>query len=281
MAMKMDVTIYITTKNRADLLERALISILEQDYTGKMQVIIVDDGSDENCKEKNKEIVKKIEDKIPIVFIVNEISKGACYARNLAINRADGKFITGLDDDDEFLKSRISSFINEWDDNLSFLCSDFINIYKDKTTKQFGNLDSKILSYKSLLFANFSSNQIFTKTEYLKKIGGFDENVMRLQDWDTWLRLSYKYGHFKRLPASYIMHHEHEGDRVSRNISYLQAYKSFVNRNIKLYSLGELLRARLLIFLLSFPKFSFLSNIISCDLKTLFLMTIKFLLNKV
>ncbi|EHV0166153.1 glycosyltransferase family 2 protein, partial [Escherichia coli] len=41
----MDVTIYITTKNRADLLERALISILEQDYTGNMQVIIVDDGS--------------------------------------------------------------------------------------------------------------------------------------------------------------------------------------------------------------------------------------------
>ena len=66
MAMKMDVTIYITTKNRADLLERALISILEQDYTGNMQVIIVDDGSDENCKEKNKEIVKKIEDNIVI-----------------------------------------------------------------------------------------------------------------------------------------------------------------------------------------------------------------------
>jgi glycosyltransferase involved in cell wall biosynthesis len=33
--------------------------------------------------------------------------------RNLAIKEAKGKFITGLDDDDEFTKERVSLFIDE------------------------------------------------------------------------------------------------------------------------------------------------------------------------
>lgn len=43
-------------------------------------------------------------------YFRNESNKGACETRNLGIFNAKGKFITGLDDDDEFTPNRLSFF---------------------------------------------------------------------------------------------------------------------------------------------------------------------------
>lgn len=36
----------------------------------------------------------------------------------MGIFSAKGEFITGLDDDDEFMPDRISSFVSAWDENI-------------------------------------------------------------------------------------------------------------------------------------------------------------------
>ena len=42
------------------------------------------------------------------------MARGAPASRNLAINKANGAFVTGLDDDDEFLPERIGAFVDYW-----------------------------------------------------------------------------------------------------------------------------------------------------------------------
>ena len=48
----------------------------------------------------------------------------------------DGRFVTGIDDDDEMLPNRISSLLQAFDEQYSFVCSG--------TLLQFGHLDSPV-----------------------------------------------------------------------------------------------------------------------------------------
>ncbi|MGR7765619.1 glycosyltransferase [Klebsiella aerogenes] len=213
------VSVYITTCNRLEKLKRALRSVKDQSYQN-IEIIICDDASADGTQAYVEGLIRE---DARIHYFRNDTSKGACAARNLGIFHAQGEYITGLDDDDEFLPERISQFIEAWDNKYSFICCDFIERFSDGKTKKYYNTNSvEKLTYVDMLFDNVASNQIFTLTERLKAIGGFDIRARRLQDWDTWLRLSHKFGEFIRLPiATYIMHHDHGIDEKRVSKSYL------------------------------------------------------------
>ncbi|HCC6276044.1 TPA: glycosyl transferase family 2, partial [Klebsiella pneumoniae] len=141
-----------------------------------------------------------------------------------------------------FTNDRISFFIDNWSDEYSFLCCNFKNRYVDNNDLIHYKCNSKdflLLSYKDLLFDNTASNQIFTLTARLQEIGGFDKRVKRLQDWDTWLRLSFKFGEFIRFnKATYIMHHDHHISelRVSQNEIITKSLLDLALRNKEIYS---------------------------------------------
>ncbi|WP_340641149.1 glycosyltransferase [Serratia liquefaciens] len=233
----MIVTVYISTCNRCDKLKRAVDSVLKQSYP-HIELIICDDASTDETHEYAT-LLSKNDPRVK--YLRNDKNKGACAARNLGIFSASGHFITGLDDDDEFSVDRIQYFCDNWDDRFSFLCANFKNIFNDDIEDYYSNKERLIFNYNSMLFDNVASNQIFTLTSRLREIGGFDIRVKRLQDWDTWLRLSYSFGDFLRLPRStYSMHHDHNKDasRVSKSYSFLQALEEIGDRNHDIY--GEL-----------------------------------------
>ncbi len=228
------VSIYITTCNRVDRLKRAVDSVLNQDYKN-IEVLICDDASTDDTKEYVNNL-SKVDQRIK--YFRNNSNKGACFTRNLGIFSATGKFITGLDDDDIFELNRISIFLKHWDDKYSFICCNFKNNNLGKITPNYLDEKEQVFSYKDNLYENKASNQIFTLTSRLQSIGGFDIRAKRLQDWDTWLRLSYKFGDFLRIPdMTYIMYHDHALDepRVSNAYSYANALVDLRARNIEIY----------------------------------------------
>ena len=91
------VTIYIPTKNRLKLLNRAIESVKKQTYKD-IEIIVVDDGSTDGTTEYLAQEINSG----TLKAIFNKKSLGACAARNKAIEMATGDFITGLDDDDYF-----------------------------------------------------------------------------------------------------------------------------------------------------------------------------------
>lgn len=234
-SMKSKVSIYISTCNRLEKLKRAIDSVFQQSYKN-IEILICDDASSDGTKEFATELCNKDH---RVIYLRNETNKGACATRNLGINNATGHFITGLDDDDVFYEDRVSFFIENWNDKYSFICCNFENKYSDELVMNYRRNSIKILSYKDMLFSNEASNQVFTLTERLKSIGGFDPQVRRLQDWDTWLRLSFKFGEFIRYPESkYIMYHDHSANelRVSKSYSFQDALSDMCERNTVIYS---------------------------------------------
>lgn len=234
------VSIYISTFNRLEKLKRAIDSVFAQDYLN-WELLICDDASTDGTFEFSSELELR-DDRVR--YFRNESNKGACETRNLGIFNAKGKFITGLDDDDEFTPNRLSFFLKNWDDRYSFLCCNFKNKYLTGKEVYYYKIKKEhcIFNYKDMLFENEASNQIYTLTERLQQIHGFDKTVKRLQDWDTWLRLSFRYGHFVRYNVcTYIMNHDHQPSeiRVSQNEKIADSLLSLAKRNRELYSNDE------------------------------------------
>ncbi|MBH1928440.1 glycosyltransferase [Serratia rubidaea] len=230
------VSVYISTFNRLERLKRAISSVKAQDYPN-IELLICDDASTDGTQAFMNDLVKQDSD---IIYLRNESNKGACATRNLGIFRATGYFITGLDDDDEFSPDRISYLVSRWDDKYAFICCDFIEQFSDGKQKAFYNKSEDVYftDYKSILFENVASNQIFTLTSRLRDIDGFNPEVRRLQDWDTWLRLSFKYGGFLRSQdKKYVMHHDHgiNDERVSKSYPLGRALTDLLTRNSHMY----------------------------------------------
>nr|ADL32323.1 WemS [Proteus mirabilis] len=102
------VSIIISTYNRKNLLKRAITSAIKQDYPN-IEIII----SDDNSLDDNEEMIENIKKQttIPIFYMKNKKNMGACFTRNQGIKIASGKYIAGLDDDDEFTPNRISLLV--------------------------------------------------------------------------------------------------------------------------------------------------------------------------
>ena len=215
--MQIKVSVYITTYNRLELLKRAVASVKNQSYQ-TIEIIVADDGSTDGTKE----YLKEMQEQGLLLSTINETgkSKGACYGRNKALSLATGDFITGLDDDDYFENWRIDSFVQYWfkleQEKTKDIAGLFDGVLEVRENGNFAHNNSEYVDYNMLKSLNYIGNQVFTKTEYLLKIGGFDEKMPALQDWDTWIRLAKEYGIFENIKKnSYIIVQNHGMARIS------------------------------------------------------------------
>jgi glycosyltransferase involved in cell wall biosynthesis len=206
------VTVYIATHNRADLLLRAIESVLNQTYS-EIELIVADDASSD---ETHNKLLPYIEQK-KLVYVKNETPMGACVARNLALSFANGEFITGMDDDDAMEPNRIEHLLKEY---LSGDYSCIASSIKERTPQ--GDIVRKMdvgeVTLDDLLHYNILGNQVLSRTKYLRAIDGFDPQMPAFQDYDTWVRLVHKFGTAKKsAQASYIWFTDHTHGRISEN----------------------------------------------------------------
>lgn len=97
------VSCIITTHNRRDLLPRAMRSALAQTYK-KLDIIIIDDASDDNTEQVAQQFIKN--DK-RVRYIRNDFQIGPGASRNLGVSCAKGAYVSFLDDDDVWVECKI------------------------------------------------------------------------------------------------------------------------------------------------------------------------------
>lgn len=91
-----DVSIIVPTYNRCALLEKTLISLMQQDKKNIMvEILIIDDGSTDNTKLMVDEYKKKI-DSLHYIYVEHDGYRVG-YVRNQGIKQARGKIIVFLD----------------------------------------------------------------------------------------------------------------------------------------------------------------------------------------
>lgn len=226
------VTVYIPTFNRVELLKRAVESVRRQTHTN-LEIIIVDDCSNDGTELYLSEISKQ---DTRVKYFIKEKNSGACTSRNIAIENALGKYITGLDDDDYFLENRIENFVNNIIllDKATFLYSmNLIETKKGVRKRVLSRIVPEQVFFNDLLFINIVGNQVFTETELLKS-SLFDPKLRAWQDLDVWLNLLKLNDSFGRMIEnySYIQDVSHDFIRLSnaRKAKILDTYEYFVQK---------------------------------------------------
>lgn len=225
------ISVYMPTYNRAQMAKRAIDSVLAQDYPN-FELLIVDDAS----KDNTWQVLNECYGTNPKVRLFRqETGQGACAARNLAISAAQGEFVTGIDDDDEFLVNRLSSLWAAYDDRFAFVCSSYVWNYGTHSKTLYG--EQAEVGLAELLDAHVLSNQVLVKRARMLAQGGFDTKLAAFQDYDMWIRLVAAYGSALRIAeATYVVHVGHELGRITTSPKRLAAQSYFVEKHTHLMS---------------------------------------------
>jgi len=89
-------SVIIPVYNRADILEQALRSVLDQTFQD-FEIVVIDDGSNDHPEA----VVARVND--PRIRIIRKQNGGGAAARNFGFDQAKGRYVALLDSDDRFL----------------------------------------------------------------------------------------------------------------------------------------------------------------------------------
>lgn len=237
------VSAVLVTHNRANLLPRALDSVVVQSYEN-VEIIVVDDGS----VDRTPDLIEEYRQNVAIKYIRLEESVGACQARNRGIREAKGEFVAGLDDDDKWHKDRIKELVAAYSDDFACVTSDTMMVFPGYEAPW---KKKKVIDLETLLFTNQVGNQVLARRERLQEVGGFDDALHAAQDYDLWVRLCAAYGPIRNVqfPLQTI-YMDHQGERITDNsafrgyLQFYQKHKQKMNRDQRKYQIYKLRRTQ-------------------------------------
>jgi glycosyltransferase involved in cell wall biosynthesis len=203
------ISIILPTYNRAKTISRAINSLLEQTYQD-YEIIIVDDASE----DETKEIVKGFADE-KIRYIQCKQNKGRGAARNLGIQESRGKFIAFQDSDDEWLPKKLEKQIKVFftaEPELGVVYSDMTRITKDGTEKYYKSpiiQQDRIIDPDTKYYAVYGIGiqSTLIRKECFERAGCFNENFLRFEDAELFIRLS-QYYRFHHLSEALVKYYE-------------------------------------------------------------------------
>ena len=181
------VTVVIPTRNRPDLLRLTLKSVLQQRDVD-LRVIVVDDASTDDLTA----VVSRFAD--PRVRLARQaIRRGVSAARNRGVAEATTEWVAFCDDDDVWspvkLRCQVASAEASGRDWVYTGC-----VFVDAQLEIHGGTPP--LPPQAMTAALHSSNavpagasNVMVRTDVFRHLGGFDESLTHVPDWDFWLRL--------------------------------------------------------------------------------------------
>ncbi|GIW67075.1 MAG: glycosyl transferase [Candidatus Parcubacteria bacterium] len=203
------VSVIIPTYNRANLLPKAINSVINQTYKN-WELLIIDDGSKDNTKKIVEEFIKK-DSRIKYFYQENS---GQPAAMNLGIKNSNGEYVAFLDDDDEWSPEKLEKQLKEFekDKNIALVYTDALIVGGELNNKKSSDISKLYFGYvyKNLLYKNFiTASSVMIKRKIFNELGLFDENYLikktQTQDYDMWLRIAkyYKFGYVPEILVKY------------------------------------------------------------------------------
>jgi len=234
------VSVVVPTFNRAKYIEECIASILDQDIPPH-EVIVVDDGSDDDTAER----LAKFEGRILYLWKPNG---GKSSALNKALPLVTGDWVWILDDDDVALpganRHRLSTQ-QQFPDADFVYSPHFLGHDGPQGRIKVGHLytppvvDEKSFLLRLLKGCFFHLGSTLIRVSLLEKVGPFDERLHRSQDYDMQIRLAHL-GRPAFCPAPSFVFRQHDGARD------FHAYNQLVGKKVRLeVQLGEYLDSAL------------------------------------
>ena len=182
------VTVVIPSFNRASKLEAAIRSVQAQSCPD-WRVVVVDDGSTDSTPDV---VVGLTKEDARITLQRHPGNLGAQAARNTGIRCAKGPWVAFLDSDDRWLPDSLRVRLDAATENgVEVVHSAAFRIFEDGSTALHDIPPLEGWVYEALLQRQGPMFQgLLVTRRALSSIGGLDERIVSLQEWDTTIRLS-------------------------------------------------------------------------------------------
>lgn len=182
------VSVIIPTYKRAEMLPRAIDSVLEQSYKN-IEVVVVDDNNpDTEWRKITEKLMQPYETDSRVQYIKHTKNSNGAVARNTGIKFAKGDIVTFLDDDDLYNKRKIEKqveYLINHSENRAVYCGwDRDGVCCPKLE---GDLSYYILSGDQIIY----TNAIMMWKDNAVQCGGWDETFQRHQEAAFLLRYFY------------------------------------------------------------------------------------------
>lgn len=213
MSEKPEISIIVTTYNRANTIERCLDSILNQEFPN-YEILLIDDGSTDNTQE----IIRKYEDS-RLVKIKHPINRGVTAAKNTGLNNIHGEWFTFVDSDDEILPDSLMELFNivsAYNGNLDAISCNCIDSITGSFTGK-GMDKDQLFDFETKLNCSGDFWGI-TKTNLLGH-NRFNENIHGYED-ILWFKI-YEKARRYYLHKGLLIYHKEGEDRISVKIKSL------------------------------------------------------------
>lgn len=230
------ISIVIPTYKRPHRLERSISSVLKQTYTN-WEIIIVDDNDEDSPSRRDTvNFMLNYTSDNRIKYIKHKKNMGGGLARNAGVKHACGKFIAFLDDDDEFLPTKLEKQLDKFR-NSKFKKLGAVYC-RSKTVDSSGKLlrYSNVRVSGNVLTSHLLRNvtpcpTIFIEKEVLKSIGGF-RDLPSGQEYEMMLRFFAKGYEIDFVDEILVVFHSGEYGSISTS-------KNKIDGTKKIYKIQE------------------------------------------
>lgn len=218
------VSIITITYNRGDLIHRCIESIQHQTYRNYEHIIM-----DGNSKDNTRQVVESYND--PHIVYVHLDKNGCEYQMKQGSLRAKGKYVTFLDDDDEYLPDKLEKQVRKFET----LSEDYGILYCWMTYYDSSRPEQPLYIHKpefkddvhveAVTGPNICGTPtLMIRNSVFQEFGGTynDECGLPGSDWELCARISQKYK-VEYIPESLIkIYINHEGSRLTTDIQRQQ-----------------------------------------------------------
>jgi glycosyltransferase involved in cell wall biosynthesis len=182
------ISVVIPAYNRVHTIQEAVRSALDQEDVD-IEVIVVDDGSTDGTGAAAEALGD------PRVRVITQQNGGVSAARNAGIAGAGGEWVAFLDSDDLWLPRKLISQLDAMSlvsgcmasQTSAYLVDDDLNRVALRRCESSADPLLTFLRFQNMPAAGSSW---MVKRQLLAEIGGFDQDLGRIEDWDFSLRLA-------------------------------------------------------------------------------------------
>lgn len=188
------VSVIVRTCGRPSVLRETLNSLRNQTYSN-IEVVVVEDGAN-----ISQEMIQKEFSDMNIVYLSTGEKVGRSKAGNLAMEKASGKYLNFLDDDDLFYADHVEVLVSQLVKGTNRAAYAFafetpIEVISKEpyrySIKHYYGTHKQEFDKVMLCHHNYIPIQtIMFEKSLFEEYGGLDESLDALEDWDLWVRYS-------------------------------------------------------------------------------------------
>jgi glycosyltransferase involved in cell wall biosynthesis len=201
------VSLVVRTRDREAFLRRALDSIAGQEYPN-IELVLVNDGG-----RPVDVLLSGMEGRVKVVYVEHPEARGRPAALNAGLHAATGELIGYLDDDDVLYPDHVGTLVAALRAQPSFPAA-YTDAYAAAQEPDaasptgYRTVDTELVhswdfELPEFMLDNHIPNLCVVHSRAVAlEIGGYDETLAVLEDWDFFIRLALRHGPFLHVPVT-------------------------------------------------------------------------------